>query len=158
MSPAGSIRIVIDKAARTLRVLRAAAPERGYHVTLGRNALADKVQEGDCATPLGEFFICARNPRSKFFLSLCISYPNAEHAGRGLQSGLISEREYMLILEALREGRMPPQHTRLGGEIYIHGELPAGREWTQGCVALDNRSMQELFDDAAIGTRVSILP
>ena len=64
----------------------------------------------------------------------------------------------MLELDALDQGRMPPQHTRLGGAIYIHGELPAGRDWTHGCIALDNPSMQELFDIAAIGTPVSIRP
>jgi murein L,D-transpeptidase YafK len=127
-------------------------------VALGRNAFEDKIQEGDLATPLGDFFICARNSRSRYFRSLCLSYPNREHASRGLQSGLISAREYWLILDALDQGRMPPQHTRLGGAIYIHGELPAGRDWTHGCIALDNPSMQELFDIAAIGTPVSIRP
>ncbi len=158
MSQTGNISIVINKAARALCVYRAAALERSVRVALGRNALADKIQEGDCATPLGEFFVCARNPCSKFFLSLCLSYPNREHAARGLQSGLISAREHRLILDALDHGKMPPQDTRLGGEIYIHGELPAGRDWTHGCISLDNPSMQELFDIAAIGTRVSIRP
>ena len=158
MSQTGNISILIDKTARTLHIYRAAALKRSARVALGRNALADKVQEGDCATPPGEFYVCARNPRSKFFMSLCLSYPNREHAARGLQCGLISTREHTLILAALDERRMPPQDTRLGGEIYIHGELPAGRDWTHGCIALDNTSMQELFDIAAIGTSVSIRP
>jgi murein L,D-transpeptidase YafK len=158
MSQTGNISIFIDKAARTLHIYRAAALARSVRVALGRNALANKVRAGDCATPLGEFYVCARNPRSKFFLSLCLSYPNREHALRGLQSGLINTREYTLILAALAQGRMPPQDTALGGEIYIHGELPAGRDWTHGCIALDNPSMQELFDIAAIGTKVSIRP
>jgi murein L,D-transpeptidase YafK len=158
MPQTGNISIVIDKAARTLHICRAGSVERSVRVALGRNALLDKVQEGDCATPLGEFFICARNPRSKYFLSLCISYPNREHAARGLECGLISTREHTQIVAALDERRMPPQDTRLGGEIYIHGELPAGRDWTRGCIALDNRPMQELFDIAAIGTNVNIRP
>ena len=55
--------------------------------------------------PLGEFYICAKNPRSKFFLSMCISYPNAEDAERGLAAGLISPEEHGEILAALREKR-----------------------------------------------------
>src|SRR6201996_8573816 len=87
---------------------------------LGRNP-KDKQQEGDEATPLGEFFVCAKNPKSRFHRSLCLSYPNACHADRGLAQGLIHADEHAAILEALNAGRMPPQHTNLGGEIYIHG-------------------------------------
>lgn len=166
MSATADLCIIIDKGARMLSVRRAQQPEQRYPVALGRNAIADKCVEGDCATPLGEFFICAKNPRSRFFLSLCISYPNLAHAERGLRDGIISAQEHALIVAALREGRVPPQKTGLGGEIYIHGEDPARaggtpqsmRDWTHGCIALDNRSMQELFDICAIGTAVSIRP
>src|ERR1700733_1187186 len=113
-APSGQLRIVVHKAARTLVVYRRDRAERHYLVALGRNSTADKAIEGDEATPLGEFFICAKNPRSKFFLSMCISYPNAEDAERGLAAGLISPEEHGDILAALREKRLPPQHTRLG--------------------------------------------
>jgi murein L,D-transpeptidase YafK len=131
-------------------------------VALGRNSAADKAVEGDEATPLGEFYVCAKNPRSRFFLSLCLSYPSAEDAARGLAAGLINPGEHSQILAALREKRMPPQHTRLGGEIYIHGRPPhpqpgAPKDWTRGCVALDNEAMQELYDRIDLGTPVSIV-
>ena len=125
---------------------------------------ADKSIEGDHATPLGDFYICAKNPRSKYFLSLCISYPNAEDAQRGLAAGLISSLEHAQILEAVRARKLPPQHTRLGGEIYIHGRggdepgAPSERDWTRGCIALDDSDMQDLYDRVAIGTAVSINP
>jgi murein L,D-transpeptidase YafK len=117
--------------------------------------------EGDEATPVGEFYICSKNPRSKFFLSLCLSYPNAEDAERGLAAGLISAGEHADILAALREKRLPPQHTRLGGEIYIHGQDPTPRlggpkDWTRGCIALDNAAMQLLYERIALGTPVLI--
>ena len=107
-------RLLIEKAARTLHLYVGTCLEQSYPVALGRNWAADKAIEGDEATPLGEFYICSKNPRSKFFLSMCLSYPNAEDAERGLAAGLISPEEHGNILRALREKRLPPQHTRLG--------------------------------------------
>ncbi len=154
-------RITVHKGSRTLLLHVGERLERTYPVALGRNCAADKAVEGDEATPVGEFYICAKNPRSKFFLSLCISYPNAEDAQRGLAAGLISAGEHANILAAIRALRMPPQRTGLGGEIYIHGQdaaQPHGRskDWTRGCIALDNNSMQELYDRVGIGTPVLI--
>ena len=160
-----SCRILVAKRARTLDLILDGRLEHRYSIVLGRNAAADKSVEGDHATPLGEFYICAKNPRSKFFLSLCISYPNAEDAERGLAAGLIGAEEHRQILDAIRAGRMPPQHTRLGGEIYIHGHgaaeqaadaAPAARDWTRGCIALRNADMRDLYDRVDIGTAVRI--
>jgi murein L,D-transpeptidase YafK len=157
-----SYRILIDTAARELRLFDGERLERTYPVALGRNSAADKSVEGDEATPAGEFYVCAKNPRSKFFLSLCLSYPNAEDAARGLAARLIGAGEYAQILAALRERKMPPQHTRLGGEIYIHGQPSHPRpgspkDWTRGCIALDNVAMQELYERIDLGTPVSII-
>jgi murein L,D-transpeptidase YafK len=135
-------------------------------VQLGRNWAADKSVEGDEATPLGEFYVCAKNPRSRFVLSMCISYPNAEDAERGLASNLITPAEHAAILDAIRRRAMPPQHTRLGGEIYLHGEdthaqRPADAGFgpgTRGCVALENSAMQELYQRTELGTTVVIAP
>jgi murein L,D-transpeptidase YafK len=155
--PAADYRIVIAKSARQLTLLCGPRLERTYPVTLGRNSGADKTVEGDEATPLGEFYICAKNPRSKHFLSLCISYPNAEDAGRGLAAGLIDTGQHAKILAAMAAKKMPPQHTRLGGEIYIHGRGerfdPNG---TRGCIALDNLDIEDLYHRVAIGTAVTI--
>ncbi len=154
-------RITVRKGPRALLLHVEERLERAYPVALGRNWAADKAVEGDEATPVGEFYICAKNPRSKYFLSLCISYPNAEDAQRGLAAGLITAREHAEILAAVRAHGMPPQRTRLGGEIYIHGH-GAGqtngrlKDWTRGCIALDNLAMQELYDRVAIGTPVLI--
>jgi murein L,D-transpeptidase YafK len=176
-----SYRIAVLKSARTLNLTLADRIERSFPIALGRNSAADKCIEGDDATPLGEFYVCAKNPRSKYFLSLLISYPNAEDAQRGLTAGLIGADEYTLIRNAIDAGKTPPQHTRLGGEIYIHGRgLDAGdgaidaggraiggaldfgasvapvKDWTRGCIALGNADMQELYDLIAVGTAVSI--
>jgi murein L,D-transpeptidase YafK len=156
-----SLRLVIEKAARQLRVYLGTRLEESHSVALGRNWAADKAVEGDEATPVGEFYVCSKNPRSKFFLSLCLSYPNAEDAERGLAAGLISPEEHRDILAAVREKRLPPQHTRLGGEIYIHGQDPrvrlgAPKDWTRGCIALENEAMRGLYERIALGTPVLI--
>lgn len=160
MSAADS-RIVVEKEARTLSVFADGRLELRYPVVLGRNWAADKAIEGDEATPIGEFFICAKNPRSKFFLSMCISYPNAEDAARGLEAGLITPEEHLRIVAALNRRAMPPQHTRLGGEIYIHGqpleaESAPSRDGTRGCIALENHAMQELYERVSLGAAVFI--
>lgn len=151
------LKILIDRQSCRLRLQSGNQIERDYPIVIGRNAEADKEVEGDLATPSGEFYICAKNPRSKFFLSLCLSYPNIEDAERGLSAGLIGAEEHRQILKAINQRQMPPQQTRLGGEIYIHGEAPTGPvPWTRGCVALDNPAMQELYDRVAMGTVVRI--
>jgi murein L,D-transpeptidase YafK len=159
---AGSRRIVIDKGSRTLRLFEGERLERSFAVALGRNASADKTLEGDEATPEGEFYVCAKNPRSKFFLSLCLSYPNVEDADRGFAAGLITLAEHAAIVEAQREKKRPPQYTRLGGEIYIHGQpaqFESGRakDWTRGCIALENPAMRELYERVELGTPVLIV-
>ncbi len=157
-----TFKIIVQKHARALLLYRTTYLEHTYPVALGRNWSVDKAVEGDEATPLGEFYVCAKNPRSKFFLSMCISYPNAEDAGRGLAAGLITAEEHAEILAANRLLTMPPQHTKLGGEIYIHGHGTAlpdnkSKDWTRGCIALDNLAMQEIYDLVPIGTPVHIV-
>jgi murein L,D-transpeptidase YafK len=156
------MQIVVQKQARVLLVVHESGPECRYPIALGRNSSADKAVEGDEATPLGEFYVCAKNPRSKFFLSMCISYPNVEDAERGLAAKLITPAEYAAILDAIRRRAVPPQHTRLGGEIYIHGEdarpPSAAAGGTRGCIALENPAMQELYERTVLGTPVIITP
>jgi murein L,D-transpeptidase YafK len=154
-------RITVAKRSRQLSLLSGPELVRTYPIALGRNSEADKSVEGDEATPHGEFYICAKNPRSRYFLSLCISYPNAEDAERGLAAGLISVGEHAQILDAVNARRMPPQKTRLGGEIYIHGHGHGDRsepQGTRGCIALNDADMQDLYDRVSIGTPVIIVP
>ncbi len=153
-------KIVVRKNEHRLILSTLDGTERSYPVALGKNWMADKAVEGDCATPLGEFYVCAKNPRSKYFRSLCISYPGTEDAQRGLAAGLINAAEHAQIVAAIRQGLMPPQHTKLGGEIYIHGHGTHRKEatdWTRGCIALDDEAMQELYDLVPMGTVVFIV-
>lgn len=150
-------RILIKKAERTLELYDGGRLVKTYKTALGFSPLGDKEIEGDGKTPEGDFYVFTKNPKSKFFLSIGISYPSADDAERGLESGLISREEYLDITNAIRSGKAPPQKTKLGGEIFIHGGGVAS-DWTEGCVAVANQDIQELFDAVSIGNPVTILP
>jgi len=155
--PIDKPRIIVRKAERKLELYSDKDLLKTYKVGLGFNPVPDKVREGDGATPEGDFYIFVKNRKSAYYLSLGVSYPNAEDAERGLQNRLITRREYEAIIDAIKKKTGPPQYTNLGGLIYIHGE-GAKSDWTWGCVALENADIKELFDAVEIGTPVTILP
>ncbi len=150
-------RIVVRKAARRLDLYSGDKLLRTYKAGLGFSPVADKKQEGDGATPEGEFYVFVKNNKSAYYLSLGISYPNAEDADRGLRDGLINRAQHRAITDAIRTRTAPPQYTKLGGLIYIHGH-GAQSDWTWGCVALENEDIRELFDAVTVGTPVTIQP
>lgn len=149
-------RIVIRKGARKLEIYDGRKLIKTYTVVLGFSAKGDKETEGDGRTPEGEFYVFTKNPESRFHLSLGISYPSKDDAKRGLSGGLISKAEHDEIFTAIDRGSMPPQKTRLGGEIYIHGGGTA-TDWTDGCVALKDEEIREIFELIPTGTKVTIL-
>jgi murein L,D-transpeptidase YafK len=149
--------IVVYKKARKLELYSDKKLVRTYRVGLGFSPVADKQREGDGATPEGEFYVFVKNNKSAYYLSLGISYPNVEDADRGLRDGLINETEHAAILDAIRKKKAPPQYTKLGGLIYIHGN-GSSKDWTWGCVALENNEMKELHDAVTVGTPVTIKP
>jgi murein L,D-transpeptidase YafK len=149
--------IVVYKRERKLELYSNKTLLRTYRVGLGFSPVADKVREGDGATPEGEFYVFVKNNKSAYYLSLGVSYPNVEDAERGLREGLITRAQYNSIVDAHRRKAAPPQYTKLGGLIYIHGN-GASRDWTLGCVALENEDMKELFDSVVVGTPVTIKP
>ena len=148
--------IVIRKSARTLEVYDGERLVKTIPMVLGSAPDLDKETEGDGRTPEGEFYVFTKNPKSRFHLSLGISYPAPEDAERGFAGGMISKEERELILSAAEHRKMPLQKTRLGGEIYIHGGGTAN-DWTDGCVALENAEMTELFEAIPVGARVTIV-
>ena len=150
-------RIVIKKKARTLEVLDGKRPVKTMKIALGFAPIGDKEIEGDGKTPEGDFYVFAKNPESRFHLSLGLSYPSKPDAKRGLKQNLITKEEFDSITMAIDEGGMPSQKTKLGGEIYIHGGGTEG-DWTDGCIAMKNEEMAELFSLISVGTKVTIYP
>jgi hypothetical protein len=155
--PLAEPRVVVEKGARRLRLYAGGEVVRVRRVALGFTPEGDKVRQGDGRTPEGEYKVCMKNPKSNFYLSLGLTYPNAEDAERGLREGLITRAQHKSITRALTSGRCPPWNTALGGEIFIHGG-GTGRDWTFGCVALENPEIKELFDTLPAGTPVTIKP
>lgn len=150
-------RIIIKKEARTLEVFDGEKLIKSYEIALGFQPKGDKEIEGDGKTPEGDFYVFTKNSKSKFYLSLGISYPNIEDAERGLEKELITRQQYDEIVDAIKQKKMPPQDTQLGGEIYIHGDGNL-TDWTAGCVAMKNNDMKELFDAIEVETPVRIEP
>jgi len=148
-------RIVVTKHKRRLHLFSGENLIKTYRVGLGLSPVEDKNRAGDRRTPEGEFYICMKNSHSQFYLSLELSYPNQKHAERGLRDGLINRAQYNQIISALGLKQAPLQNTRLGGELFIHGN-GSQSDWTWGCVALDDRDIRELFDSVPVGTPVII--
>lgn len=148
--------IVVNKAKRSLQLFDGDKLVKTYKIVLGFAPKGDKEIEGDGRTPEGEFYVFTKNAESKFHVSLGISYPGPEDAKRGLENKLISREEADAIAKAIAEKGMPLQKTALGGEIYIHGG-GTDSDWTEGCVALKDAEVRELFDAIPVGTKVRIV-
>lgn len=134
--------LLVDKSDRTLVAYSKGKPIRVYRgLRFGNAPRGHKQFEGDERTPEGLYYIDARNPESSYHLSLKISYPNSR------------DRAF-----AERYGRSA------GGNIFIHGQpngyrgAPIRRDWTDGCIALSNAEIRELWNLVPDGTPIRIRP
>ena len=156
MPPTPRPRLVITKHTGILAVYDGDEEVLRIPVVLGKNP-ADKQREGDLATPEGDFYICFKNPHSKFHRFLGLSYPNREAADRGLRAGTISAAEADQIHAAIDQHTCPPWKTALGGEVGLHGPCP-NVTWTHGCIAMSVEHIDRLYQLLELGDPVSILP
>jgi lipoprotein-anchoring transpeptidase ErfK/SrfK len=138
----GRAAIVVAKEAHVLTLYVAGEVAKTYAADLGFNWIADKARAGDDATPEGRYHIVSRRGGGAFYKGLLLDYPNAEDRAE-------FSREQ-------RNGNLP-RSAGIGGSIEIHGEGGRGRDWTQGCVALKNTDMDDLFRRVAVGTPVTIV-
>ncbi len=137
-------RILVEKAAHRLTLLRGGKPLRTYRVALGRNPIGDKVWEGDNRTPEGQYTIAFHLRQSGYHLALHISYPDSAHTARAADKGVSP-----------------------GGDIMIHGMRNGfgwiGRfhrlvDWTAGCVAVTDAEIEEIYAAVPDGTPIEIRP
>jgi murein L,D-transpeptidase YafK len=149
--------LYVQKTERRLLLVDNKVLLRDYPVALGFQPRGDKYMRGDGRTPEGDFFVCVKNPSSRYHKGFGINYPSPKHAEEAHLIGAITKEEYRRILQANERRTLPPDNTRLGGDIFIHGG-GAGDDWTLGCVALSNYDIDELFDIIPVGTPVKILP
>jgi uncharacterized protein YijF (DUF1287 family) len=152
--------IKVWKHERKLFLFKGESRERAFHVALSPdNPEGGKTKLGDRATPEGRFFIAeldaTPDPNRYGARSMRLSYPSAADARRGLANHLIDKATYLKIVQAVRAGEVPPQHTGLGGSIRIHGG-GGKRDWTLGCIGLDDEDAIALFAEIRKGTRVDV--
>lgn len=137
-------KILVLKSERKLMLLDHGRVVKTYRISLGAEPVGPKTRQGDHRTPEGTYVIDRRNPHSQFHKSLHISYPNAEDRAR-----------------ARRLGVSP------GGDIFVHG-LPNGYhwlgpvqhfdDWTDGCIAVTNEEIEEIWRAVPDGTPIEIRP
>lgn len=136
--PSKATRIHVDKSERILKLIHGGEAFRTYPVSLGDNPRGHKLFEGDERTPEGLYLIDGRNPNSGYHLSLSISYPNSRDIARAQSRGLDP-----------------------GGQIMIHGTPDPSqrrRDWTDGCIAVSNAAMDEIWRLVDEGTLIEITP
>lgn len=132
-------RVVVQKSKRKMWLMHNKRVLKSYKVDLGFAPRGHKQFEGDGKTPEGSYFINRRNPKSKFFLSLGISYPNAKDKAYASANGKTA-----------------------GGDIFIHGGpvLVANKnqpDWTAGCISVSNKEMRTIYAMVKNGTQIDVL-
>jgi murein L,D-transpeptidase YafK len=137
-------RVVVLKKERQLELLSHGTVIKTYNVALGSDPVGPKTRQGDHKTPEGVYVLDFRNPHSKFYKAIHISYP--------------SEHDRVL---ARQKGVSP------GGDVFVHG-LPNGfgaigaahrlKDWTDGCVAVTDDEMDEIWKAVPDGTQIEIRP
>jgi murein L,D-transpeptidase YafK len=135
-------KVVVLKSYRRLLLMRGDEVLKTYIVSLGGDPVGPKIRQGDNKTPEGSYVLDRHNANSQYHRSIHISYPNADDLARARKLGV-----------------------RPGGELFIHG-LPnefhghseALGDWTEGCIALTNAEIDEIWRAVADGTPIEIKP
>lgn len=151
------VSINIYKQERRLDLLSCGEVVASYKIGLGFAPEGHKQREGDGKTPEGEYYICTRNSRSRFYLSFGLSYPNIIDAEAALKEGAITQKQYDSIEKSINKQDQPDWYTPLGGEIMIHGHGSAS-DWTLGCIAVENEVMDILWACCRLKTPVVVYP
>lgn len=159
----GEVWLQVDTEAQVLKVMQGQQVLRIFEdIAIGRGGPTRDKRRLDGKTPLGEFHISRINNKSSFHRFFGFDYPRLEHADRALKQGYLDTEEYMAISQAIRDGRVPPQNTVLGGHLGIHGigagdpQMHRDFNWTNGCIALTNREVDELAKWVQLGVRVVV--
>jgi murein L,D-transpeptidase YafK len=143
-SPKKADRIVVEKAARTMKLMHAGEVLKTYKVSLSTEPVGPKEREGDHKVPEGVYFVDEKVPNSRFHLALHLSYPNAADKARARSLGV-------------KPGGNVEIHG-LGREFAWVGSLHRQVDWTDGCIAVTNEEIEEIWPLVAVGTPVEIRP
>jgi murein L,D-transpeptidase YafK len=137
-------RVVVLKTERTLELLNQGKVIKTYKVALGGDPVGPKTRQGDHKTPEGTYVLDFRNAHSKFYKAIHISYPNNHDRAVAHEKGISP-----------------------GGDVFLHG-LPNGygaigavhrlKDWTDGCIAVTDEEMDQIWKAVPDGTRIEIRP
>jgi murein L,D-transpeptidase YafK len=137
-------RVIVLKKEHTLELLSRGKVVKTYKVALGGDPVGPKARQGDHKTPEGIYVLDSRNAHSRFYKAIHISYPNARDRAAAHQKGVSP-----------------------GGDVFVHG-LPNGfgavgaahrlKDWTDGCIAVTDAEMDEIWAAVSDGTPIEIRP
>jgi len=162
---AGDYTLEIYKSDRLLLVKKDHTLQQTFRIATGSGGSGDKIHRGDNKTPIGVYKIMYFKEDSRFHYFMQLNFPNAKDAFDGLKNNTIDQYEFGQIISALKRKMLPDQETDLGGAIGIHGigeetedklALHEDENWTQGCIAMKNKEIEELRHFVHIGTPVII--
>jgi murein L,D-transpeptidase YafK len=134
-------KVVVLKGERRLLLMKGDEVLKTYVVSLGGNPVGGKIRQGDSKTPEGTYVLDRHNAHSQYHKSIHISYPNAEDIARARKLGVSP-----------------------GGDVFLHGlpndfHGPSGlADWTEGCIAVTNQDIDEIWRMVADGTPIEIKP
>lgn len=138
--------VLVEKSRNKMYLIDDGEVLKEYNISLGRNPIGDKVQRGDMRTPEGRYLLDYKNDQSKFYRSLNISYPNdydiAEATARGVDPG------DDIVIHGLPNG---VRDSDIKGELYP-------LNWTEGCIAVRNHEMDEIWQLVELNTPIEIRP
>jgi murein L,D-transpeptidase YafK len=137
-------RVIVRKGARTLELYQGERLLRVYPIALGRDPLGHKQQEGDGRTPEGRYVLDYRNPRSSYHKALHVSYPSAADSAAARSRGVSPGGQIMV--HGVRNG------------LGFVGRLHRIFDWTDGCIAVTDQEIDEIWRSVADGTPIDIEP
>ena len=144
LSKKGQTVILVNKIESKCSVLKSGKTIKTFDAEFGSNWMSDKVMKGDRTTPEGVYKITEKKKgvKTKYYKALLLNYPNKEDESR---------------FDTLKRNGAIPRSAQIGGLIEIHGDGGKGIHWTDGCIALKNKDMDQLYDLCANGTQVIII-
>jgi murein L,D-transpeptidase YafK len=137
-------RVVVYKRERKLVLLSQGKELRSYKVALGGEPIGPKTRHGDHRTPEGVYTLDSRNPNSRFYKALHISYPNSKDIAAAKKLGVSAGGDIMLH-------GLPKEYAWVGKAHILH-------DWTDGCIAVTNEEMDEIWKLVRVGTPIEIKP
>jgi murein L,D-transpeptidase YafK len=136
--------VIVLKSERKLLLKQGTTTLREFRIALGSSPIGHKQAQGDGKTPEGRYIIDTRNSNSRFYRSLHISYPSAQDIARAKKM-------------RVKPGGMIMIHG-LGKEFGAIGAMHRLHDWTQGCIAVTNEEIDEIWDLVADGTPIDLRP